>query len=268
MINIKKYLTIKWLLPFFTILIYLSFSFYKEYTNNYIDSSLKKSLIIYASLKSLNSGISIIKDSSIKVGVGVEGNLAIGNIVSPIYDSIERFSDLLTISIWIFGVEKFIYEMSNFKFFYIVIFILSILFFFKQNEFLKRILLLLIFFRLFMPISALMSSYIDKKVFLPKIDKYLKVIEHVNKKNNIMSKIAHTDINIKQNQNFIDSMKSKFSKISNQFVYIKKSLTYYINNFVIILDSLFYLSLLYFSQFFIEVILFPIVMFFLIKQLF
>jgi len=262
----NKYFNMKYLLPILALLIYLSFPLYNSYTEKYIDNSLKKSLIIYASLKSLNSGISIIKESTIKVGIGVEGELAVGNIVSPIYDSIEKFSDLLTISIWMFSLEKIIYEISICKIFYIIVLFTSFLYFFKQYTFIKNILIILIFIRLFMPTSSLMSYYLDHKIFLPKMEKHIKIIKDISKHNNVSRSISNIIKSSNKNENFFENITKNFKEISSKIGNIKNYIFYYVSNFNTILNNLFFLSLLYFSQFIIEVILLPISIFYLIKK--
>ena len=265
--NVKRYINIKYILPILAIIVYFSFPIYNSYTERYLNDSLKKSLIIYASLKTLNSGISVIKNSTVQIGMGLQGELAIGEIVSPIYDSIERFSDLLTISIWILGGEKFIYEISSLKLFNFLVVILSIIFFFTQKEIIKRILIVMICLRIFIPLSSSISSYLNKQIFLPQIEKHLKIIKSINN-NADFSKLATKISNLDKNETSIfGEITKKFEKISYSFKNIGVIVSLYIKKFNLILKNLFDLSILYFSQFIINIIILPFSTFYLIKQL-
>jgi hypothetical protein len=265
--NLSKYFNIKYLLSVLVLLVYFSAPLYDSYTNKYLDNSLKKSLIVYASVKTLNAGISIIKDSNIKIGVGIEGEVAIGNIVSPIYDLIEKFSNLLIISIWTLSSEKFIYEISHLSIFYILIFIASIFYIYKENNFIKKILIVLICLRIFIPISSIISQYLNKTIFLPQIEQHLKIIKNINEKTNFTNTITETSTQIDTNSNFLKKFSSKFNEFSSSLKNIKKDISYYIGNFNLILDNLLHLSILYFIQFVINIIILPLSIFYFIKEL-
>jgi len=91
------------LLSILTIVVFFSSPIYSNYAKTYIDDSLKSAVVTYATLRSLNAGISVIQESSISLSVGIGGDIAIGQALDPINDAIERFSDMVTLSIWTLG---------------------------------------------------------------------------------------------------------------------------------------------------------------------
>ena len=108
-------------------IIAISIPLYDKITNKYLNSSLKQAAITYAVVRSINAAVSVIQESSLTIGVGIEGNLALGQALDPINDAAERFSDLMTLSLWSLGSEKIIYELSKLPIFTIIIVLLAIL---------------------------------------------------------------------------------------------------------------------------------------------
>jgi len=72
-----------------------------------IDAGLKRSLISFASARTLNGLISVVQGTEFSVqpfGVGV--TLTIGQILDPINDLVEQFSSLMLLASVIFGLQK------------------------------------------------------------------------------------------------------------------------------------------------------------------
>lgn len=72
-----------------------------------IDAGLKRSLISFASARTLNGLISVVQGTEFSVqplGIGV--TLTIGQILDPINDLVEQFSSLMLLASVIFGLQK------------------------------------------------------------------------------------------------------------------------------------------------------------------
>ncbi len=231
--NIKKLI-----LPLTVLLIFVSAPLYDNFSKKYIDNSLKESIIIYGTVRATNAFVSILKHSSVSAGIGVDVNIGIGEILDPIDDALERFSDMITISLWTLAAEKAIYEISKLSIVYIFILTLGILYYYYESEFIKGILIILIVLRLFIPFSAISSNYIDKKIFSPKIEKYTKILKN----------------NSDQNITF-SSLKEKIS-----LSYLKK---YSVNT----LSALINLSMVYFAKYVFNLILLPFLFILIIKNI-
>jgi hypothetical protein len=205
-----------------SIIILFSFPLYDKFTKNYINQSLKSSLITYALARSLNAGISVIKNSSIEAGAFVSGNLAIGEVVDPINDAVERFSTLLTNSLWILGSEKILYEISKLKGFVILIIALAFLNIFINNSILKKLILVLLFLRIYMPISALMFYYLEKNYFTPQIQQNLNIIKYTAQNNNTLNSSSITKIKAKVKYYLQNSDKIILSLLNIAAIFITK----------------------------------------------
>jgi len=243
----------------FAVFAVLALPLYDKITNTYLNSSLKQSAVTYAVVRSINAAVSVIQESSLTVGVGIEGNLALGQALDPINDATERFSDLLTLSIWSLGSEKIIYELSKLPAFTIITILLALLALFYDSKFLKNMLIIFIAIRLFMPFSATVSHYFDKYYFIPHINESVKALKPYTKE----IEAEKTDDN-----------KSLWSKFSNTFENTKNSLAkiqedakYYISHAGDIINALISLASLYLAQFILNVILLPLLLIYLIKNM-
>ncbi len=226
----------KIVLPIFAIFVFISTPIYDNLSKTYINSSLTKSAITYATLRGLNAAVSVIQESSLSMGIGVEANIAIGQAVDPINDAIERFSDMITLSIWALGSEKIVYEVSKTSLAVLIVILLSLISIFIKKDYIKKILVLLIIARLFIPFSALISNYTYKEVFETKIESNLAILK--------------------------SPPKSETSLES-----IQKSITYYTTNSAKLITALLNLSMLYFGQFVLDVLLLPLLLVYIVRNL-
>ena len=220
-------------------LIYLSTPLYDRFANEYINNSLKQAFFTYAIVRSFNGMISTLQESSISFGIGVDANIALGQVLDPINDAIERFSDMITLSLWVLGAEKIIYEISKLNIIFFIILVLFIICLLKESKLVKSFLMILIVLRLFIPFSAISSSYLDDKIFKRSIDKYEKVLIKTKTDNNI-------------------------SNISS----LKEKIKFYIKNSENILNEFVNLSIVYFSKFLLNLILLPLLFGWIIKNIF
>ena len=141
--NIKQYIKqhkYRVLISLFAVIVALTLPLYDKIAKTYVNESLKNSAISYAIARAINAGVSVIQESSVTVGVGLEGNIALGQVLDPINDATERFSDLLTLSLWATGAEKAVYEISKLPLVTALILLLAILNLIIKSDFLKNLL--------------------------------------------------------------------------------------------------------------------------------
>ncbi|GAX88030.1 conserved hypothetical protein [Lebetimonas natsushimae] len=225
---------------FSAVIILFSFPLYDKFTKNYINESLKSSLITYALARSLNAGISVIKNSSIEAGAFVSGNVALGEVVDPINDAVERFSTLLTNALWVLGSEKVLYELSKLWGFVILILILAFLNIFINSSILKRLILILLFLRIYMPVSALIFHYLEKSYFIPQINQNLNIIKYTAQNNTLNS--------------------SSINKI-------KKEVKYYLQNSDKIIFSLLNIAAIFITKLIISILIIPLLFLYILHKI-
>ncbi len=243
------------------LLVFISAPLYEKISKNYIDNSLKGAIVTYAVLRGINAGVSVIQKSSLTLGVGIEGNIAIGEALDPINDAVERFSDLITLSLWVLGSEKALYEISKTPPMIIFAILLSVSLLFFDYPIVKKLLIILIILRLFIPFSAAVSYYFDTNLFNPKIEKNIKILT-------FEAKTPLQQKNISQNnKGFLSELKSNLTAAQNSYEKLKESIDFYIKNSSKIISAIIDLSLLYFGKYMINLIFLPLLFVYLIKNI-
>ena len=89
------------------------FSRVDEKATGFIDDALKRALGAYALARGLNMVISIIQESTVSVqplGLGVTA--ALGQVLDPVNDLIERFSWVMLVSLTSLGVQRLLIEIG------------------------------------------------------------------------------------------------------------------------------------------------------------
>jgi hypothetical protein len=84
-------------------------------TIHYIDKSLNKAVIAFASARGINAIISMLKSSTVNLTpAGIGASISIGQILDPVDDMIETLSNVLLLSIVSLGIQRFIIEVAPF----------------------------------------------------------------------------------------------------------------------------------------------------------
>lgn len=200
------------------------------------------------------------QESSVTLGIGVNGNIAIGQALDPINDAIERFSDMITLSIWTLGTQKALYEISNTDAVYAIIIILAILSLFIKHKILTKLFIVLIVLRLFIPFSAVVSEYMDEHLFNAKMQINLENIQQ----------LTQTPIEVKtniQSENIWKSMGNSVENITQSVTEFVSSVKFYIEKSPKIISELIELSILFFAKFFLSLIVLPLLSVYIIRNL-
>ncbi len=247
------------ILALVTMTLFLLTPLYNTFSKNYINESLKDSALVYATLRTLNAGVSVIQESSVSVSVGIGGSIAIGQALDPINDAIERFSELITLSLWTLGAQKALFEVSNTPLIYYILALLVIVSFFTNTLFIKKVLMVLLILRLFIPFSALSSHYFNNQLFNPQIEASLQKIE------------SYTQPPLQLHQNTTTSQWSflgdAVENATETLTDFTNSVKFYITNSPKIISELLTLSLAYFSKYFFNLILLPFLFIYGVKAL-
>lgn len=90
----------------YVVLTLLSLCLLQQQGTDYLDTALLKATASYGLARGLNGMITVIKESSVSAGFVVEGTIAIGQILDPVNDLVERFSWVMLLSIVSLGIQK------------------------------------------------------------------------------------------------------------------------------------------------------------------
>ena len=241
-------------------------------TDSYFKSAITKAGEAYAVCRILNASVSIIKESHLQIepaGVGL--SLALGQALDPIYDMTERTSDVLITSIVSLGIQKITYELCvAFAPPVAGILLLCILALsFIKNEktqafsnLMIRIIIIVIIGRFCLPASSLANQFLLDNFFAPRIAESQKALSinplAIDKlKDFSLPEIDGVVGTIKNSAKFI---KTKTNELSSVF---KET----INNVEQIVENLLGLAAIYVTIFIVQVILLPILTFWLLIKI-
>jgi len=144
-----------------------------------LDKSFKRSLAVFAIARGLNGMISVIQGTEIyatPAGVGV--NFAVGQIVDPMNDMLERFSFVMLISSVSLGVQEIMLEISNKSFLKLILILFATILLFmiwidkirykRIFSFVLKIFIILSFLRFIIPLIVLSSELVYDYILEPK----------------------------------------------------------------------------------------------------
>lgn len=234
----------------------------EEKTDAYFTETVSEAATVFATARVINGGISVIKDSTVTVtpfGLGTE--IALGQVLDPLDDVIERLSDILFTVIVSLGIQKAVYEIIGATAVYGIgaLLMLSLLLAlcFKNEKlrawsvFLKKAALLLLFVRVALPFTALLSETVETHFFAPKIaacQARLSVFE------------AETKIRVTEQ----DSLWDKAGKMKEQ---LQEKMKLYWENAMDMVEVSLEIAGHYIALFLVQVIFIPLGMFWLLVKI-
>jgi len=221
--------------------------------NEFLDEAIKKGGFTYLVVRISNAIISVIKESQVSVGIGIDFQLAIGQILDPIDDALERLSTLLVILISMLGTLKILFIILKdlyMKILSVLMFFLIPSLWFEKLKSLKiqiiKLILLITFLRFLIPISGLINTYIASTYIYPKIDNNIKSIEQILKvdKNfteEMIGKLEKSKLDInesEENRNFFGKILGNIKGIKNKTLETFKTAKDYKNKVIDTLKSI------------------------------
>lgn len=240
--------------------------------DEYFGQAIQKAGLAYATCRVVNGAVSILKESSLKLepaGIGL--SLAVGQILDPIDDMTERLSDVLVTAITSLGVQKLVYEISLtilFPCLAVILLLLSCLVWIEGpvinsvRSMLIGILLIMTAARFCLPISSVVNTYIHSGFFDEKI------------------KTANQELSVgvatldKFKEIALPEIDGVFGTIENSAQFLKEKamemneiVTGLSNNMGQIIQNLLTLTFLYIGLFFIQVLLLPVLSFWLLLKI-
>lgn len=232
----------------------------------YFRDAITKGGLSYATCRMINASVSIIEESSLHLepaGVGV--SLAVGQALDPIDDLTERVSDVLVTAVTSLGVQKLAYEIGISlapPALAILLVLLSILVWFGnarvkmvQKTF-TRFALLLIVARFCLPVSSLVNEFVYKHFFAARI-------EQVG--NNLAAGSAGfeklKDFSLPENSIF-----GSATLLGRKATELREALEEIGKNMGDLTENLLQLAFLYLGIFLIQVIVLPLLAFFILAK--
>lgn len=227
----------KKLLITFLLIFLVQLSFIKlvdKASSEHLDNALVRSLTVFAIARGLNGLISVVQGTEIyatPAGVGV--NFAVGQIVDPMNDMLERFSWVMLMSSVSLGIQKLLLELGQTELFEGLLALNSIILFFilwvpklwhKQSfNLLFKSFIIVSFLRFLIPLIVLMNEGIYTYAFE---SQYLEAERSLSYSQEDISKVikkvkaiekASKNIPVSQDKDLWNQTKKYFNDLGESF---------------------------------------------------
>lgn len=240
--------------------------------DSYFRESIAKAGVSYGVCRVVNATVSIIKESSLELepaGIGL--SLAVGQAVDPINDMVERLSDVLVMSITSLGVQEIIYEISLTlapQVMAVLLFLLSILIWiqsdrvFRLQRILMSVLVIVSIARLCLPLSSIANGFLQEHFFEQKI---LEANQSLDRGTADLDELQ--DVSLPKYEGFLETIENSASYLKKKSIDYKNAVAVLIENRDVILENLLKLTFLYVGIFIIQVLLLPLLIFWLLVKM-
>jgi len=238
----------------------------------YFRDSITKAGVSYGVCRVINATVSVIKESSVELepaGIGL--SLAVGQIVDPINDMVERVSNVLVMSITSLGVQELAYEISLTLVPLIVallLLILSVLLWFRNERILKlqrvvlNVLVIASIARFCLPISSLANEFLQETFFEDKI-----VEANTKLADGTADLNKFKDVHVPKYEGVLGTIENSASYLKQKSIDFKKTIAITIENKTVIVENLLQLTFLYLGIFIIQVLVLPLMTFWFLMRL-
>ena len=240
--------------------------------NTYFTESISKAGLAYATCRLINGSISILQNSDLNIepaGIGV--TIALGQILDPIDDMTERLSDVLVTAIVSLGIQKLIYEISLSyapPVLSIFLFVLSLLIWFKNKKIktfqktIIKIAFIVLIVRFCLPISSIANNFLHENFF------EVQISETKNKLSMLTTELDNLEtISLPETSSFLGTITNSASILLNQSTKLTNAIRNIKNNMGDIIANLVKLTTLYVGVFLIQVLMLPILVFWLLIKI-
>lgn len=241
-------------------------------TDAYFEEAITKAGLAYATCRTVNASVSIIKESNLQLepaGIGL--SLAVGQALDPVDDMTERLSDVLVTAITSLGVQKLAYTIFVSVAPVLVgtlLILLSLLALFPsqrirmlQRVCLKLIVILMVA-RFCLPVSSLANDYLQSTFFDQEIETAKKELALGSAE---MDRLK--DISLPEIDGVAGTLRNSAAFLSQKSIEFRAAMISMVSNMGLIMQSLLTLTFLYVGLFVIQVILLPIGVFWLLIKI-
>lgn len=203
-----------------------------DFSYNYTTDAITSAAISYATARGINALVSMMQTTTLEAGIGVSGSIAVGELLDPLNDLIERFSSIMTIVLASLAGQKVILLISSHQLFQVLIAIFGIasilLIQFGKGSLFKillRFFLVLVFLRFSLGVVVAMNAIVDLTFLLDQTQAYDNKINLL--KRDMSSLNYDSGVSLEQIQNLKNEKETLISELNmlhqyNQQAYLKK----------------------------------------------
>lgn len=177
----NKHLLRKIIIPIVIALLLLvsSVRLLDNYADNYTSEAITAAAISYATARAINALVSMMQTTTIEAGVGISGSVAVGELLDPLNDLIERYSSVMTLVLGSLAGQKLLLLIASHQLFQMLILlfggaaIIAYLFFQPRHfSYLLKPLLILVFIRFSLGIAVVLNGLVDASFLVDQTRSY------------------------------------------------------------------------------------------------
>lgn len=238
----------------------------------YFKDSITKAGVSYGVCRVINATVSVIQQSTVQLepaGIGL--SLAVGQIVDPINDMVERLSNVLVMSIASLGVQELAYEISITivpQILALLLLFLSFLVWFenprlaKLQKILMSVMVIAAIARFCLPISSVANEFLQETFFE---DKIVAANEKLTASTVDIDQLD--DVSVPKVDGFLGTIGNSASYLKEKSVDFKNTIQVILDNKGVIVENLLRLTFLYLGIFVIQVLVLPLLMFWFLMRM-
>ena len=240
--------------------------------DDYFSEAITKAGLAYATARAINASVSVIKESNLQLepaGIGV--SLAIGQLLDPVDDMTERLSTVLVTAITSLGVQKLSYEIGVSLAPAVAAMLLLVLsaMIWSGNPrvatmqiFVLKLLVLVAALRFCLPFSSLANAYIYDTYFAQQITKASDELQLQTRNFD-----QFENLSLPESTGILGAIENSGSYIKQKSLAFKNALQGSVANMAAIIDNLLQLTFLYVGIFFLQIMIFPLLIFWIIVKI-
>lgn len=239
--------------------------------DTYFKDSIAKAGVSYGVCRIINGTVSVIQQSSVQLEpAGIGMSLAVGQIVDPINDMVERLSDVLVLSITSLGVQEIMHEIGVVlapSVMAILVLLVSILIWCKGERFnaiyrvLMNLIIIVLIGRCCLSVSSLANEFLQENFFEDRI-----IEANAELSDSTVSLKTIEEIEIPEYRGMIKTIESSAKYLKSKTVDFKNAVGVVVENKTLIVENLLKLTFLYLGIFFIQVLFLPLLIFWLMMK--
>lgn len=241
--------------------------------DSYFKESITKAGVSYGVCRVINATVSVIQQSTVQLepaGIGL--SLAVGQIVDPINDMVERLSTVLVMSITSLGVQELAYEISITivpQLLAVLLLLMSVLVWFrnervfKLQRILSSVLIIAAIARFCLPLSSIANEFLQEHFFEEQI------IEANEKLTASTADIDQLEdvATVPKVDGFMGTIGNSASYLKEKSVDFKNTIQVIMDNKAVIVENLLRLTFLYLGVFVIQVLVLPLLIFWFLMRI-
>ncbi len=163
----------------------------------YLDDAIKNAAIIYGTARVMNALVSVIQSIDVSI---VVVSIQLGDFLLPIHDTLERFADIMTISIVSLTLQRVLVEIveANFFNFLLTASGIALCFAIYTKQYLSpavKVFLTLFFVRFSLALVLMLNMAVDHSFITQKIDNQTAAMDEMHQNlDGVYQEITNTDI--------------------------------------------------------------------------